>query len=93
MKMQVKRKAVTVSQNVFRLWALYLMHLIHYLVTQALLLKAHEVEVKKEKENKILKQLAFDKDDGATEVRLRPTSNNASSENADFCMFPESMIP
>ncbi|CAL8349905.1 unnamed protein product [Lota lota] len=35
---------------------------------QALLLKAHEVEVKKEKEeNKILKQLAYDKDDRATE--------------------------
>ncbi|CAL8343437.1 unnamed protein product [Arctogadus glacialis] len=35
---------------------------------QALLLKAHEVEVKKEKEeNKIIKQLAYDKDDRATE--------------------------
>uniref|UniRef100_A0A8C5CJ42 Ribosome biogenesis protein NOP53 n=1 Tax=Gadus morhua TaxID=8049 RepID=A0A8C5CJ42_GADMO len=35
---------------------------------KALLLKAHEVEVKKEKEeNKIIKQLAYDKDDRATE--------------------------
>ncbi|CAL8360583.1 unnamed protein product [Merluccius merluccius] len=35
---------------------------------QALLLEAHEVEVKKEKEeNKILRQLAYDKDDRATE--------------------------
>ena len=69
------------------------MHLLPYLLTQALLLKAHEVEVKKEKEeNKIIKQLAYDKDDRATEVRLRPTSHNSSSKNAHCCMCPESMI-
>ena len=56
--------------------------LLPYLLTQALLLKAHEVEVKKEKEeNKILKQLAYDKADRATEVRLRLTSIDASSKN------------
>ena len=60
---------------------LCLMLLLPYLLTQALLLKAHEVEVKKEKEeNKILKQLAYDKADRATEVRLRLTRNDASSK-------------
>lgn len=69
------------------------LYLVITLCSQALLQTAHEVEVKKQKEEeKIQKQLAVNKEDTATEVQmiclaLPPSHKSSCNENVDPLLY------